>query len=168
MRIKKGLFRVWIVATVLALIGLPIAYIEHNQSAFTCYQVIDVEPPNLAVDLFKSPGDRRVCTVVVDYGRTYLDAHWSQFTSITISVGGEFGVGPTVLTFKPAQDSLSLMEYQAIAASNRQNISGILRNELWIMEVSILVIAVVTWWVGRFFGFILTWIWRGFKPDPNT
>jgi len=166
MNYRHGLFRIWLVITVAALIGAPIFVLYRGLSTagHACFKVLELQFKD-APDPAASGSLRRplsICTdpaLYQDPDRQTLEREWANLTALKI----EYDRGD-VETFLPAKGRDYVFLYvNADMKYHHAVFLDLLKEEVPVWDSAILILAAIIWWSGRLVTTITAWTKRGFR-----
>ena len=158
--VRRGLFRLWLVLTVGAVIFVPIQMVfetvPNGHSA--CFEITEIKSDGsrpLAIEEYGSRV-RVICTDRPDDASAF-ERDWSRITSLKV----RYLYANEAVVVIPGAESVHSFYAQAIKDDKRAAWGFVLRKAP-LLDGIVLALAVVAWWVGRLAVALAGWIARGF------
>jgi hypothetical protein len=165
MKYRRGLFRLWLAVTAVALIGAPIWLLSEGMrlADHTCFKITELHLKNPKSALAGEPLPMTICTdpdLFDDPNRRALERGWADIESLKV----EYDHNPRdVETFTPTSKTGDTDLYvRAELRFQRAVFLDLLKDQVPALEGVVIVLAVVVWWVGRLVAAVANWVRRGF------
>jgi hypothetical protein len=155
-------YQLWVILTLVVLIGVPIAILATRLSTLdvVCFDIIDLQYRPLPTDILQQPEDRLsliaerlhsgnaiICTNEDSNIRSDLEAQWNRLLSLTVSLRSP---NHTILTAQSA-DARNPYDFYALASHElRLDVTHDMMTELLFTQALILALSGLIWFsLGR-------------------
>lgn len=153
----RFVYQVWVVLTLVVLIGAPIAIIATRLSTLevVCFDIIDLQYRPLPTDILQQPQDRlslaadrihsgkvTICTNEDSNIRSDLETQWNRLTSLTVALHSPNHI---VFSARPS-DARNPYDFYALASHElRLDVTRDMMTELLFAQVMILAVSGLIW-----------------------